>query len=170
MKRVLISKKKIDERVKQLALKLTKDYKDKLPIVIGILNGSFIFLSDLVRQIKTDLEIDFLKLSSYGDRKISSGEVTLLKELNCDIHKRHVLLVEDIIDTGISAKYMRELMLKRKPASLEFVTLLHKTEVSKLDFKIKYVGFNIPNEFVVGYGLDFAQKYRNLKSIHVLKN
>ena len=165
-----ISSKDIDKRVKNIAKKINKDYAGKVPIFIGVLNGSFIFISDLVRQIKLDVEIDFLKLSSYGDSKISSGEVKLLKDLNCQIDNRDIIIVEDIVDSGLSIKYIRDLVLSHNPASLEFATLLMKKGLSNLDFKIKYVGFEIENKFVVGYGLDFAQKYRNLKEICILKN
>lgn len=165
-----ISKTKIGQRVKFIARQIDKDYKGKVPIFIGVLNGSFIFISDLVRELKVDTEIDFLKLSSYGDSKISSGEVKLLKDLNCTIEGRDIIVVEDIIDSGLSIKYIRDLILAHEPASLEFASLLLKKGLSNLDFDIKYVGFKIPNEFVVGYGLDFAQKYRNLKEICILKN
>lgn len=168
--KVYISNKQIKKRVAELAKKIRKDYKDKDPILIGVLNGSFIFIADLVRELEIDIEIDFLKLSSYGDSKISSGSVTLLKDLNCSIEKRHIIVVEDIIDSGLSIAYIRNLILLKHPASLEFATLLFKKGVSTLDFKIKYTGFKITNEFVVGYGLDYAQKYRNLKSINILKN
>jgi len=168
--KVYISSKQIKKRVAELANKIHKDYKDKDPILIGVLNGSFIFIADLVRELGIDIEIDFLKLSSYGDSNISSGNVTLLKDLNCAIEKRHIIVVEDIIDSGLSIDYIRNLILLKHPASLEFATLLFKKGISNLDFKIKYTGFKITNEFVVGYGLDYAQKYRNLKSVHILKN
>ncbi len=165
-----ISSKDISKRVKQIAKKINKDYADKVPIFIGVLNGSFIFISDLVRQVKLDVEIDFLKLSSYGDSKISSGEVKLLKDLNCQIDNRDIIIVEDIVDSGLSLKYIRDLVLSHNPTSLEFATLLMKRGLSNLEFNVKYVGFEIENKFVVGYGLDFAQKYRNLKEICILKN
>ncbi len=165
-----ISKARIQERVKHIARKINKDYEGKVPIFIGVLNGSFIFISDLVRELKVDTEIDFLKLSSYGDSKISSGEVRLLKDLNCTIEGRDIIVVEDIIDSGLSIKYIRDLILSHKPASLEFVALLLKKGLSNLDFEIKYTGFRVPDKFVVGYGLDYAQKYRNLKEICILKN
>ncbi len=165
-----ISKKNIDKKIKELSHKISKDYKGRVPIFIGVLNGSFIFISDLVRNVKIDLEIDFLKLSSYGDSNISSGEVKLLKDLNCTIEGRDIIVVEDIVDSGLSLKYIRDLIYTQKPSSLEFVTLLFKKGVSNLDFKIKYVGFKIPNKFVVGYGLDYAQKYRNLKGVYILNN
>lgn len=164
-----ISEEQIRKRVKKLARKISKDYKGKVPILIGVLNGSYILIGDLSREITVDLEIDFIKLSSYGDSKISSGEVKMLKELNCPVEGRDIIVVEDIVDSGLSVKYIRDLIMSQKPASLEFVALLHKTEVSSLDFKVKYVGFEIPNKFVVGYGLDYAQKYRNLKEVYILK-
>ena len=157
----------IKKRVKELADRINKDYKHKVPIFIGVLNGAFIFMSDLIREIKINCEIDFLKLSSYGDQKISKGEVTLLKELNCDVCGRDITIVEDIIDTGLSIKYIKKLIRQGKPKSIRIATFLHKTDVSKIK-NIDYVGFEIENKFVVGYGLDFAQKYRNLNAVYVL--
>ena len=164
----LISEKVIKKRVKELGILLTKDYKGKLPIFIGILNGSFIFLSDLIKEVNLNCEIDFLKLSSYGDAKISSGDVRLLKELNADINDRHVIIVEDIVDSGLSIKYMEDIMREYNPASLRVVSLLVKPNSLKYKVKIDYIGFEIPSKFVIGYGLDYAQKYRNLKKIYVL--
>ena len=163
-----IKESSIKDKVKELAQRLNRDYEGKTPIFIGILNGSFIFLSDLIREINVDCEIDFMKLSSYGDNQISSGNIKILKELNCQIEGRDIILVEDIIDSGLSIKYMRTLVEKENPKSLKIVALLFKKNVSNLDFEIDYVGFEIENEFVVGYGLDHAQKYRNLKGIYVL--
>jgi hypoxanthine phosphoribosyltransferase len=168
--KLYISRAEIQKKVKKLARKISRDYDGKVPILIGVLNGSFIFMSDLARELKVNIEVDFLKLSSYGDSKISSGEVKMLKELNAQIEGRDVIVVEDIVDSGLSVKYIRDMILEAKPASLEFVTLLFKKGLSNLEFDIKYIGFKIPNEFVVGYGLDFAQKYRNLKEIYILKN
>ncbi|MCX7877817.1 MAG: hypoxanthine phosphoribosyltransferase [Ignavibacteria bacterium] len=165
-----ISGSEIRKRVKELGKKITSDYRGKVPILIGVLNGSFIFISDLAREIKLQVEIDFLKLSSYGDSKISSGDVKLLKELNCQVEGRDIIVVEDIIDSGLSASFIKKIIEKQNPASLQFVTLLFKKGISNLDFKIKYKGFVIPNKFVVGYGLDYAQKYRNLKHIYILKD
>lgn len=163
-----ISEEKLQERIRELGEQLTEDYHGKFPIFIGILNGSFIFLSDLIRNVHLNCEVDFYKLSSYGDEKISSGKVKLLKELNADINDRHVVLVEDIVDSGLSIKFIKEMMSKYSPASLKLVSLLSKPEVIKYDVKIDYIGFEIPNKFVLGYGLDYAQKYRNLRSIYVL--
>ena len=163
-----ISEEEIAKRIKKLAKKINKDYKGKKPTFIGILNGSFIFLADLIREIKVDCEIDFLKLSSYGDEKISSGNVTMLKELNCEIENRDIIVVEDIVDSGLSVNFIKAIIEAKHPSSLRFASLLFKKGISKLDFKIDYIGFKIENKFVVGYGLDFAQKYRNLKAINVL--
>ncbi len=164
----LITSEQIQSRVKELGEQISADYKGKLPIFIGILNGSFIFLSDLIKHVSVNCEIDFYKLSSYGDQKISSGNVKLLKELNADINDRHVILVEDIVDTGLSISYIEKLMGSYNPASIKVASLLVKPKCLKYDVKIDYIGFEIENEFVIGYGLDYAQKYRNLKSIYVL--
>ncbi len=164
----LLSEEKIQTRVKELAEKITEDYLGKFPILIGILNGSFIFLSDLVKNIRIHCEIDFFKLSSYGDEKISSGNVKLLKELNADITERHIIVVEDIVDSGLSIKFIKEILENHNPASVKIVSLLVKPESLKYKAKIDYIGFEIPNEFVIGYGLDYAQKYRNLNSIYAL--
>lgn len=164
-----ISSKEIKARVKEIAKEIRREYKGKTPVFIGVLNGAFIFMSDLIREVNIDCEIDFYKLSSYGDQKISSGEVKSLKKLNADINGRDVIVIEDIIDSGLSIKYIKEDMMKRNPKSLKIGALLLKKGLSKLDFKIDYIGFKIPNKFVVGYGLDYAQKYRNLKEIFVLK-
>jgi hypoxanthine phosphoribosyltransferase len=166
--KIYISSARIKKRIKKIASSLDKEYRDKNPIFIGILNGAFVFLSDLIRELKINCEIDFMKLSSYGDSKISSGKVKMLKELNCQVENRHIILVEDIIDSGLSIKYMKNLIEYNKPKSLKIVALLFKKGVSNLNFKIDYVGFKINNEFVVGYGLDYAQKYRNLKAVYVL--
>ncbi len=164
-----IRSKEIKARVKEIAKEIRREYKGKTPVFIGVLNGAFIFMSDLIREVNIDCEIDFYKLSSYGDQKISSGEVKSLKKLNADINGRDVIVIEDIIDSGLSIKYIKEDMMKRNPKSLKIGALLFKKGLSKLDFKIDYIGFKIPNKFVVGYGLDYAQKYRNLKEIFVLK-
>ncbi|MBM4168599.1 MAG: hypoxanthine phosphoribosyltransferase [Ignavibacteria bacterium] len=155
-------------RVNELAAQINADYAGKVPIFIGILNGSFIFFSDLVREITVDCEVDFLKLSSYGDAKISSGEVRLLKDLNCQVEHRDIVIVEDIVDSGLSIDFIKKLIVRANPSSFRVVTLLMKRDVAKIDFPIDYVGFEIPPEFVIGYGLDYAQKVRNLRSIYRL--
>lgn len=163
-----ITEEQIQKRVKELATEISRDYQNKVPIFIGILNGSFIFISDLIRQITVDCEVDFFKLSSYGDAKISSGQVTLLKDLNCQVTSRDIIVVEDIVDSGLSIAFIKNLISKERPASLKIVSLLFKKGVAKLDFPIDYVGFEIPADFVIGYGLDYAQKVRNLRSIYKL--
>ena len=158
----------IQNRIKEMAEQISQDYKEKIPIFIGVLNGAFIFLSDLIRNISIDCEIDFFKLSSYGDSKISSGNVRLLKELNCDVNGRDIIIVEDIVDSGLSIKYIEEIFNKHTPKSIKVCSLLMKPESLKFDVKIDYIGFNIPSKFVIGYGLDYAQKFRNLRSIFSL--
>ncbi len=164
----LISEEEIQKRIVQLAVELDEEYKTKLPIFIGILNGSFMFLADLIKNIKFPCEVDFFKLSSYGDEKISSGKVKLLKELNADITNRHIIIVEDIVDSGLSIKYIESMMEQFNPASMKVISLLVKPASIKYEIKIDYIGFEIEDKFVIGYGLDYAQKYRNLRSIHVL--
>ncbi len=164
----LITKEQIEKRVKELGEEISRDYKGKLPIFIGILNGSFIFMSDLIKNISINCEIDFFKLSSYGEQKISSGKVKLLKELNADINDRHIIIVEDIVDSGLSIDYIEKLISNFTPASMKVVSLLVKPNSLKYNVEINYIGFEIPDKFVIGYGLDYAQKYRNLNSIYVL--
>ncbi|MCX6151610.1 MAG: hypoxanthine phosphoribosyltransferase [Ignavibacteriales bacterium] len=165
---VFLSEDLIQKRVKELSKQISKDYRDKSPVFIGILNGSFIFMSDLVKHIDVDCEVDFLRLSSYGDAKISSGKVRMVKDLNCDVNGRDVIVVEDIVDTGLSLQYISRLMENYKPASVKIVSLLVKPASLNYDAKIDYIGFEIPSKFVIGYGLDYAQKYRNLRAIYIL--
>jgi hypoxanthine phosphoribosyltransferase len=165
---LLFSEEQIQKRTEELADQISREYKNTVPVFIGVLNGSFLFMSDLIRYIKIDCEIDFFKLSSYGDAKISSGRVKLLKELNCDVNGRDIIIVEDIVDTGLSVKYIERLFKKHKPKSMKVVSLLVKQDSLKYNLKIDYIGFNIPSKFVIGYGLDYAQKYRNLRSIYVI--
>lgn len=160
----------IQNRIKELASQISQDYSGKIPIFIGVLNGSFIFLSDLIKNISIDCEIDFFKLSSYGDSKISSGNVRLLKELNCDVNGRDIIIVEDIVDSGLSIKYIEEIFSKHTPSSISVCSLLMKPESIKYNVKIDYIGFKIPSKFVIGYGLDYAQKFRNLRSIYSLSD
>lgn len=163
-----LTEQQIQLRIQALASEISQDYTGKIPIFIGVLNGAFIFLSDLIKNITVDCEIDFFKLSSYGDSKISSGNVKLLKELNCDVNGRDLIIVEDIVDSGLSIKFIEEIFSKHTPNSIKVCSLLLKPESLKYDVKIDYIGFKIPSKFVIGYGLDYAQKYRNLKSIYVL--
>lgn len=166
--RCLLSNEKIHKRTRELGQEITRDYRGKIPIIIGILNGSFIFIADLVRCIELDVEIDFLKISSYGDAKISSGNVQMLKDINADLANRHVLIVEDIVDTGLSVTFLKRHLSLMKPASIKIATLLFKKEIAKLDFDLDYIGFEIPNDFVVGFGLDHKQILRNLPAVYVM--
>jgi len=165
----LITEKELNTRIREMGEQLSKDYAGKTPVFIGVLNGAFLFLADLIKNIYVDCEIDFFKLSSYGDEKISSGEVKLIKELNCDVNDRDIIIVEDIVDTGLSIRYIEELFSKYSPSSMKVVSLLLKRESLKYNVKIDYIGFEIPSRFVIGYGMDYSQKYRNLRSIYVLE-
>jgi hypoxanthine phosphoribosyltransferase len=166
--KLLISKEQIDLRLKELGDQIDREYEGKKPILIGILNGSFIFLADLMRYISIPCEMDFFKLSSYGDEKVSSGNVKMLKELDAQIEDRHVILVEDIVDTGLSMSYILHQVKNLNPASVKIATLLYKPNALKYDVKLDYIGFEIPTLFVLGYGLDYAQEGRNLAQIYVL--
>lgn len=161
-----IDKQKLQKRIKQLGKKISRDFTGKTPIFIGVLNGSFVFFSDLIREISIECEVDFLKLSSYGDAKVSSGNVHMLKDLNCQVMDRHIIIVEDIIDSGLSIDFIKRMILAQNPKSFSVVSLLYKAKAVKIDFPIEYIGFKIPNDFVVGYGLDYAQKGRNIPAVY----
>jgi hypoxanthine phosphoribosyltransferase len=161
----IINEKKLQAGVKKLGRQIAVDYKNKKPIFIGILKGSFIFMADLIRTIDIDCEVDFMGVASYGSSKHGSGVVRLLKDINVNVRDRHVLIVEDIIDSGLTANYIKQYLQLRQPKSIEFVTLLDKKKARKVDIDIKYVGFDIPEVFVVGYGLDYNEKFRQLPYI-----
>lgn len=160
----------LQNRIKEIADQINREYAGKTPVFIGVLNGAFLFLADLIKNIKVDCEIDFFKLSSYGDQKISSGDVKLIKELNCDVNGRDLIIVEDIVDSGLSIKFIEKLIANHTPASTKVASLLVKPKSLMYDVKIDYIGFEIPSKFVIGYGLDYAQKYRNLRSIYILND
>lgn len=165
---VLFDEETIRARVAELGREISRDYAGKAPILVNILKGGFIFLADLVRRIDVSCEMDFMVVSSYEDRTESSGVVRILSDLGLNVEGRHVLVVEDIVDSGLTLDYLRELLLARNPASLRVVTLLDKHERRKVQVPVDYVGFRIPDKFVVGYGLDYAQRFRNLPYITVL--
>ncbi len=165
----LISEDQIQERVRAMARAIAQDYKGKTPLLVGVLKGSFIFLADLVRELDIPVEIDFLAVSSYGKATETSGEVKIIKDLSEPIEGRHVLLVEDIVDTGLTLQYLYRLLGDRAPASLRIAVFLDKKERRLVDVPIHYVGFEVPDLFLVGYGLDYAEKYRNLKYIRALR-
>lgn len=166
---VLITGEEIREKTAELARQITADYKDKDPLLICILKGGLMFLADLTRQVRLPLEIDFMAVSSYGDATESSGVVRILMDLERNIQGRHVLIVEDIIDTGRTLNYIIHNLRTRGPASIKICTLLNKPARRLLDIPLDYVGFVIPDRFVVGYGLDYGEIYRNLPFVGVLK-
>jgi hypoxanthine phosphoribosyltransferase len=166
---VLVPSEKIRRRVGELGESITLDYRGEGLLLVGILRGAVVFLSDLIRCLELPCEIDFMEVSSYGVGITSSGVVRILKDLEEDITDRHVLIVEDIIDTGLTLSYIRRSLLARKPASLEICALLSKPSRRRVELDVKYLGFEVPDMFVVGYGLDFAGAYRNLPDICVLK-
>ncbi len=167
--RVLLTQAQLAAKVAELAEQLRQDYAGKTPVLIGILTGSFVFMTDLIRALAMDLTVDFMAVSSYEDATVSSGKVRLLKDCSHDISGRHVLIVEDIIDTGHTLEHIVQILRNRKPASLRICCLLDKPSRRRTEVAIDYVGFEIPDEFVVGYGLDFAEKYRNLPYVGILK-
>ena len=169
VKEVLIPSSEIQDKVRELGERITDDYRGEKPILIGVLRGAVVVMGDLMRNIDLQCEIDFMDISSYGTGTSSSGVVRILKDLEEDITDRHVLIVEDIIDTGLTLSYIRRSLLARKPASLEICALLSKPSRRRVELVVKYLGFEVPDEFVVGYGLDFAGAYRNLPDICILK-
>ena len=169
VKEVLIPSSDIQEKVGEMGELITEDYRGERPLLVGILRGAVVVLGDLMRNIDLPCEIDFMDISSYGTGTSSSGVVRILKDLEEDITDRHVLVVEDIIDTGLTLSYLLRSLQARKPASLEIFALLSKPSRRRVELGVKYLGFEVPDEFVVGYGLDYAGAYRNLPDICVLK-
>ena len=167
--KLLISKDDIKKRVKQLADNISKDYKGKSPIFVGILNGCYVFMADLLREVSIDTEIDFVKIRSY-EADSSTGTIKFRKDISADINNRHIIIVEDIIDSGFTINFFVNRLKNSGPKSVAVASILFKKEVAKIDFEVDYVGFEIPPEFVVGYGLDYDEKYRNLKDIMVLES
>jgi len=169
IKSIMISEEEISKRVKELGKQLTEDYKGKELLVVGILKGCMLFLSDLVRAIELPLTMDFMVVSSYGATTKSSGVVRIIKDLEREIEGKDVLIVEDIVDTGLTLSYLVENFKARNPKSVRVCSLLDKPDRRKAQVDIQYVGFKIPDEFVVGYGLDYGENYRNLPFVCVLK-
>lgn len=167
---ILISSDQLQQRVAELGIQIAADYAESPDLLlVGVLKGSVMFLVDLARAIDLPLAIDFMAISSYGPSTVSSGVVRVLKDLDTDISGRHVLIVEDIIDSGLTIEYLTDQLQRRSPASLRICALLNKPERRTSNVTIDYLGFDIPNEFAVGYGLDYAERYRNLPYIGVLK-
>ena len=169
IKSVLISEAVVRDRVKELAREISRDYAGKTVTLICILSGASIFFSDLVRELTLDVRFEFMSVSSYGGGTVSSGEVKILKDVNHPIVGQNVIIVEDIIDSGCTLSFLKRILEQRNPASIKVCTILDKPSRRKVDFKGEYVGFEIPDEFVVGYGLDYDGKYRNLKDVCVLE-
>ena len=169
IKEVLYSQEDIKAVAEKLGQEITKDYEGKNPIVICVLKGAILFMADIARAIKTFLELDFMDVSSYGDATMSSGEVKIIKDLDTSVKDRHVLIIEDIIDTGRTLERLVDLLEHRNAASVKICTLLDKPERRVKGVSPDYVGFEVPNEFVVGYGLDYMGKYRNLPYVGILK-
>jgi len=166
--KLLISENEIKDRVKKLGKKITKDYDGKKPIFIGILNGCYVFMADLLREVELDVEVDFVKIRSYeGDS--STGTIKFRKDISADIDGRDIIIVEDIIDSGFTINFLVKRLRNSGPKSVAVASILFKKEVAKLDFEVDYVGFEIPPEFVVGYGLDYDEKYRHLKDVMVME-
>lgn len=166
---VLIEEEPLRARIEELGRQISADYEGRDLLLVGVLKGAVFFLADLMRELTVPCEIDFMAISSYGDGIDSSGVVRILKDLDASIAGRHVLVVEDIIDSGLTLSYLMRSLSAREPASLAVCALLTKPDRREIDVPVRYVGFDIPNKFVVGYGLDYAERYRNLPYIGVLR-
>jgi hypoxanthine phosphoribosyltransferase len=166
---VLIKSDEIQSKLADIGDRITQDYDGRSILLVGVLKGAFVVMADLARYIRLPLEFDFMAVSSYGAATKSSGVVRILKDLDHDLEGLDVLVVEDIVDSGLTLKYLLKNLAARKPATLEVMALLRKSGIQQVELDLRYVGFDIPNEFVVGYGLDFAEKYRNLPYVATLK-
>ncbi len=169
IERVLVSKEQLDKQVEELGARISRDYEGQELVIIGVLKGGFIFLADLARKITIPVDLDFMSVSSYGNSSKSSGVVKIIKDVDTNITGKHVLIVEDIIDTGLTLNHLVELLKTRGPLSVKICAALDKPSRRKVDLKVDYKGIEIPDEFVVGYGLDYAGKYRNISEVCVLK-
>lgn len=169
IKEVLISEEQLQEKARELGETLTRDYEGKYPLAIGVLKGAMPFMGDLMKRFDGYVEMDFMDVSSYGNATVSSGEVKIVKDLNASVEGRDLLIIEDIIDSGLTLSYLVDLFKYRKANSIKIVTLLDKPTGRKVDLKADYIGFEVPDAFVVGYGLDYAEKYRNLPYIGILE-
>jgi hypoxanthine phosphoribosyltransferase len=169
IEKVLISSDEIQAKLAEMGELITKDYAGRSILLVGVLKGAFVVMADLARWIRLPLEFDFMAVSSYGAATKTSGVVRILKDLDHDLAGQHVLVVEDIVDSGLTLKYLLKNLAARKPETLEVAALLRKEGIQQVDLDLRYVGFDIPNEFVVGYGLDFAERYRNLPYIATLR-
>lgn len=169
LERVLFTESQILQRIEELGAALSEDYADSNPLFICILKGAVMFMADLVKHVTIPMEMDFMAFSSYGASSKSSGVVRILKDLERPIEGRHVLVIEDIVDTGLTLAYLRDILVHRRAASVKVVALFDKVEGRSVEIEPDYCGFPVPNEFIVGYGLDYAEQYRNLPYVGVLK-
>lgn len=169
VERILISREEINQKVDEMARTISEEYAGKNPLLVGILKGAMIFMADLVRAVTIDVQFDFMAVSSYGSSSKSTGVVRILKDLDQNIQDRHILVVEDIVDTGLTLNYLLDILKAREPASVRICALLDKPSRREVKVPVDYIGFSIPDEFVVGYGLDYNEMYRNLPEIYVLK-
>lgn len=169
LKEVYFSEEQLKNKVAELGARITEDYRGRNPLVISVLKGSYIFMADLTRKIDTPLNIDFMVVSSYGNGTKTTGEVQIIKDIEHKIEGRDLLIVEDILDSGVTLSYLMKILKARGAKSIRLCTLLSKPSRRKVDVQVDYLGFEIPDEFVVGYGLDYAEKYRNLPYIGILK-
>ena len=167
--KVLCTEEELQRRVTELGAELTRDFAGKRPFFLGVLKGCFVFMADLMRHVELPCQLDFMAVSSYGSGTSTTGQVAITKDLNRDIEGMDLIIVEDILDSGVTLHYLTGYLAHRKPASIRIVTLLDKPERRKTSVKADYVGFTVPNEFVVGYGLDYDERYRNLPYIGILK-
>ena len=167
IKEVLITSEQIKNRIREMALQISADYRGKNPLLVGILKGVWVYLADLARELTCDCEINFMSVSSYGNSTVTSGSVTILKDISVSVKGRDVIIVEDIVDTGITMSRLKELFLGRGAASVAATTIVSKPSRRLVDVWVEYVGFDIPDKFVIGYGMDFAEKYRGLTDICV---
>ncbi len=168
--KILLTREEINQKVKSLGTRLSEDYQDKNPLLVGVLRGCVTFMADLMREIEVPVEIDFLSVASYGQSAFTSGVVRVLKDLSEDVDGRHIILVEDIVDSGLTLNYLLNYLKGRNPASIATCVLLDKPYRREVDVEADYVGFEVPDKFLVGYGLDYAQKYRNLPYVATLKD
>ncbi len=169
IEKIMITEEQLQERIAELGAQLTEEYKDAFPLAVGVLKGAMPFMTDLMKRFDSFIELDFMDVSSYGNATVSSGEVKILKDLNTSVEGRDVLIIEDIIDSGLTLSYLVDLFKYRKAKSIKIVTLLDKPSGRKVNLEADYVGFEVPDGFVVGYGLDYSEKYRNLPYIGILK-
>jgi hypoxanthine phosphoribosyltransferase len=166
---VLFDRHQIETAVRRLASEISKDYRNQNPLLLGVLRGSFVFMADLIRHLDFPLEVDFIELSSYGSDTQSSGKITVVKELETPVRERNVLVVEDIVDTGLTTAFLLQYLQRRKPASVKLCALTEKPSRREVPVNIDYIGFTVPDKFLIGYGLDANQKHRNLPDICYLE-